>query len=115
MAFNQQESSDSASSDQSDGPQAAAKAADEYITACPLLREDMLRVREALTAELEEAAATADKAVRRREHRKRQRQARGYVSAHFGSSRVSVSVSAMSGYAHGKGGPASYFLIVDPF
>ena len=56
--------------------QAAARAADEYIAAFPLLREDMLRVREALAAELEEAAATADKAVRRREHRKRQRQAR---------------------------------------
>ncbi len=36
----------------------------------------MLHVREALAAELEEQAATADKAVRRHEHRKRQRQAR---------------------------------------
>ena len=59
--------------------QSAAKAADEYIAAFPLLREDMLHVREALGAELEEQAATADKAVRRHEHRKRQRQARGRV------------------------------------
>ena len=78
---------------QSDGAQAAAKAADEYIAAFPLLREDMLRVREALTAELEEAAATADKAIRRREHRKRQRQVRDHAPAHIGSSRVSVNVS----------------------
>ena len=43
-----------------------------------------MRVREALAAELEEAAATADKAVRRREHRKRQRQVCSADPAHFG-------------------------------
>ena len=75
------------------GPQAAAKAADEYIAAFPLLREDMLRVREALTAELEEAAATADKAVRRREHRKRQRQARDHAPP---KSRAHVCVPQLS-------------------
>ncbi len=64
--------------------QAAAKAAEEYIAAFPLLREDMLRVREALTAELEEAAATADKAVRRREHRKRQRQVPDHAAVYVG-------------------------------